>query len=143
MAKVSYGAWPIADIDFKIIRDIALRVLQAEGYRVHRRSLTDRQVKVEGIRGSKLLAYIGQQIPFGMVLGIGARVKATVLCRRSLTEAAAGLRLSVRCASVEEWDSMEEEYLVTQGRIERVGDNRRAGLCFRKLVSEFRRRAVI
>lgn len=31
MAKGSYGAWPIGDVDFKTIRDIALHVLEAEG----------------------------------------------------------------------------------------------------------------
>ena len=143
MANVSYGAWPIAEVPFKTIREIAVAVLEDEGYRVHRRRITERQAKIEGIRGSKWFAHLGQQIPFGALLGIGARVKATVLCRRSLTEGDSDLRLSVRCAPVQEWDSVEEEYLTSQGRVERIGDNAKARQCFFKLVNEFRRRAVI
>ena len=143
MARGSYGAWTIADVPFTTIRDIAIAVLEDEGYKVSRRSVSDKQVRVQGIRGSKLLAHLGQALPFGGLLGIGSRVKATVLCRRSLTAGDPDLSLTVRCAPVEEWDSLEESLHNSQGHTERIGDNAAARRCFKRLVRELHRRAVI
>ena len=128
---------------FNTVRDAAVAVLEDLGYRVNRRSVSERQVRVQGIRGSKLLARLGQMLPFGTLLGIGSRVKATVLCRRSLTEGDPDLHLSVRCAPVEEWDSLEESLHHSQDHVERVGDNQAAAQCFRRLVGALRRRRVI
>jgi len=143
MAHGSYGAWSVAPIDFRVLRDLVVEVLEHEGYHVQRRRITDRDVKVVGIHGSKLFAHLGQSLPFGALLGIGSRVKATVHCRRSLTEGDPDLRLTVRCAPIEEFDSLEEEYMQSQDCIERVGDNRRAAQCFKRLVQALHASEII
>lgn len=143
MARGSYGAWAVRSADFREIRDIVVSVLEAEGYHVGRRRVTEHDVKVEGIRGSKMLASLVQMIPLAGLFGFGSRVKATVHCRTSLTEAESASRLAVRCAPVQELDSMEEEYLQSQDRMERVGDDRQAGRCFQRLVEALRRAHVL
>lgn len=143
MARGSYGAWPARSADFAVIRDVAVEILEADGYRVSKRRVTEQEVKVEGIRGSKALASLVQMLPFGPLLGFGTRVRATVRGRASLTDGDTDCRLAVRCAPIMELDSMEEEFHSSQGRLERVGDHAQARRCFGRLVDALKRARLI
>lgn len=143
MARGSYGAWSVASADFREIRDLVVEVMEAEGFHVRRRRITDHDVKVEGIRGSQWLATLGGMLPLGGLLGVGSRVKAVVHCRRSLTESETQCRLAVRCAPVEEMDALEEEYPHSQDRLERIGDSVKARRVFECLVGALQRHGVL
>lgn len=143
MARGSYGAWSVRSTDFDAIRDVAVEILEAEGYRVSKRRVTDHEVKVEGIRGSKTLASLVNMVPLASLFGFGTRVRATLRVRASLTEADTDYRLAVRCAPIMEMDSMEEELYSSQDRVERVGDDLQARRCFVRLVDALRHAHLI
>lgn len=143
MARGSYGAWPARSADFEAIRDVAVEILESEGYHVNRRRITDHDVKVEGIHGSKALASLVQAIPFASLFGFGTRVRATIHGRTSLDEGDTDCRLAVRCAPIMELDSMEEEFHTSQDALERVGDHAQARRCFGRLVDALKRARLI
>ncbi len=77
MPKGSYGAYGL-QIDDPAVAKVKIKEILAElGYKAYRRGAPPDRFKVQGTRGSKVIAMLIQMVPFMDILGIGSRVRAT------------------------------------------------------------------
>lgn len=143
MEQRAYGSWNIGPkaLDDDLRGDV-VAALEEQDYRIHRRSLRSDRLKVVGIRGRKWVAILANIFPLTRAHGRWSRVKASVVCRKSLDEGDDDLHLTVKCVPVAEDDSMQEVAAEQRGR-EAAGDMAQTRRCFSRLVDLLRERAII
>ncbi|MHC4599466.1 MAG: hypothetical protein ACYS47_10715 [Planctomycetota bacterium] len=135
MAQGSFGSYhvDVAEDELKALRSELVRFLERDGYQIRRKGLAKGTLRIEGIRGSSLVAVLMQMLPFMDILGFGSRVKTTIVSRKSLTKGDDSRRLTVRCAPLKELMNEEEQFLISQDVGERMGDNLQCSRCLKRI----------
>jgi len=135
MAQGSFGAFTVYPTDLRKFRDDIVDFLERSNYAINRKTLIEKEIKIEAIRGNKFIAFVFGLIPFMDFLGFGSRVRTTIKCRKSLEEEKDTYRLTIRCEPLMELMDRNEVMIATQGFGEWLGDNLQCRRCFLKFIS--------
>lgn len=119
----SSGAYNLGLIETEHAAEAVADILEGEGFAVTIRRDRNGAQKVEGIRGSKLIALLARQVPLLSLFGWGSRVRARAAIRVSLNDNDDQTRMSLLIEPMREVQNERESFFFTQSYGESLGDS--------------------
>lgn len=131
-----YNSFDIQPFIIPDSKDSVLNTLEAGGFRVQSQRFNEHELKIEAIYGSKSQAFLAQCIPsflYFALTGYGSRVYVTIHVRKKLDTHDPAMHMSLSSEPLMELLDEPEQFLMTQGLAERIGDGKQCQRVLRKL----------